>query len=626
MSLPVSQFLSPPPIGSVLFKNPPDTVPPTDELESLHAELKNLKQKTLERARKAGEDLKAIEESMRRLKEKEKGKAKAIEKVKKERAFTPLPNGDEARLPSQPPVAQQKPRLPSVSAPSIPPTPTPTVEPRKSTAEESKKKKKKRKRDELSDIEPEPVKVRKASPVPAHTHPHLPPPPSAPKPPKYPSSSLVFNKPAAGPDFALPPPMSLLPARPPVQPTPVAGPSKTTDVEEDFSKSKPSGQQVQIMTFYTSIEPWIRPIKEEDVGFLEYTADELEPFVMPKLGRHYSEVWEEDDTALHGGPLPGTAAVRTGRSYASSLTSPLPRWEPSTLMESDLLTEERGHGPLTERLISALIPMHDSTEWKGVKAAEEAMEGRPGTNGAAAAAARDKLNVADLEDRVKNVLRFHRLLDEVPDFSEAVDDPIATALRHAQRELRTVLATNKVRRARLTAIARDRLGYQEYVEMRDSLDKNITTLYTKLQRKDGPKANKKKKKGAELNGGVNGVQPTGISALPPCPAALGLGHDEDNRLHVPEQLQHLVETRRRWVDTIGGVFHDKQQQHPGRIWGMPQYSVYEDIDEEVRQELARLGPPPSAQSAKEATARTSNSTVSVSAKGKERALDGMEIG
>lgn len=75
------------------------------------------------------------------------------------------------------------------------------------------------------------------------------------------------------------------------------------------------------------------------------------------------------------------------------------------------MTEEHGHGPLNERLISALIPMQN--EWKGVKAAEEAMEGRPGTNGAAAQAARDKLNVADLEDRIKNVLRFHGLLDEI---------------------------------------------------------------------------------------------------------------------------------------------------------------------------------------------------------------------
>ena len=160
------------------------------------------------------------------------------------------------------------------------------------------------------------------------------------------------------------------------------------------------------------MEPWLRPIKEEDIGFLEYAGEEVEPFVMPKLGRHYTEVWEEEDVKAYGCPLPATAAMRASAPRHPAIPpGPLPRWEPSTLSDNDAVTEERGHGPLTERLVTALLPLA-ATEWKGVKAAEEAMEGRPGTNGAAAAAARDKLNVADLEDRVTNVLRFHGILNE----------------------------------------------------------------------------------------------------------------------------------------------------------------------------------------------------------------------
>jgi hypothetical protein len=88
MSPKLSSYSSPLPIGSSLFRNPPDTVPPTDELEALQAELERLKQRTLERAKKAGEDLKLISESMRRMKEREKGKAKLVEKVKRERDCT----------------------------------------------------------------------------------------------------------------------------------------------------------------------------------------------------------------------------------------------------------------------------------------------------------------------------------------------------------------------------------------------------------------------------------------------------------------------------------------------------------------------------------------------------------
>jgi transcriptional adapter 3 len=84
----MSSILSPyssPSMLLPLFKDPPEAVPPTDELEALQAELKTLSLKTLERAKKAGNDLKTIEESMRRMKEKEKGKAKAIEKMRRER-------------------------------------------------------------------------------------------------------------------------------------------------------------------------------------------------------------------------------------------------------------------------------------------------------------------------------------------------------------------------------------------------------------------------------------------------------------------------------------------------------------------------------------------------------------
>jgi transcriptional adapter 3 len=85
MSPKLVSYLSPPILRSSILNNPPDNVPPTDELEALQAELKSLKQSSMERARKAREDLKTIEESMRRMKEKEKGKAKATDKVKHER-------------------------------------------------------------------------------------------------------------------------------------------------------------------------------------------------------------------------------------------------------------------------------------------------------------------------------------------------------------------------------------------------------------------------------------------------------------------------------------------------------------------------------------------------------------
>ena len=84
-------YPSSPPLSSPLIVNPPDAIPPIDDLEALQAELKLLQRKAYERAKKAGDDLKAIEESMRRMKEKEKGKARALEKARKDRACAYFP-------------------------------------------------------------------------------------------------------------------------------------------------------------------------------------------------------------------------------------------------------------------------------------------------------------------------------------------------------------------------------------------------------------------------------------------------------------------------------------------------------------------------------------------------------
>ena len=183
-----------------------------------------------------------------------------------------------------------------------------------------------------------------------------------------------------------------------------------------------------------------------------------------------------------------------------------------------------------------------------------------------------------------------------------MDDPIATALRHAQRELRTVVATNKARKQCLISIAIDRLGHQEYLDGRDSIDRNITAFYAKLQKKDSPKNAKKKKQKLHdaassehfnhLQNHVNHSSGSGHigssippSMLVPCPAALGLNPDNELKLHVSEQLRQLVQTRRLWVDTIGTVFEEMQRQKPGRIWGLPTDSVYKGVDEEVRAAL-----------------------------------------
>ncbi|KAF7294600.1 hypothetical protein MIND_00996600 [Mycena indigotica] len=560
--LPFSRPTSP--IRSAIFKSPPDVVPSVEELESLQEELRQLKTRTLERAKKAGEDLKTIEDSMRRIKEREKGKAKQLEKVKRERDYTPDPELIKPRLSSQPLSDELK-----------------------------KKHKKKRKREDESDQEPgmDAQRPRKSTPPAPHTHP--------PKAQKSTPSSVTLpkvsmpvatrssRKPTPTPqingvgDFSIPPPISLLPTRPIPNERPKPGPSKPTDVMEDFSMAK-QPTQTPVSTFYTSVEPFLRPITEEDIGYLEHTNDEVEPFIMPRLGRHYLDVWAEQDALANGLSLPAGAG-QLGEAPADIFAPPAPKWDPSTLNEADLVTEGHGHGLLTERVLSALLPVGDGSAWKGVKAAEDAMEGRPGGSGAAAAR-KERLNVTELENRIRDTMRYHGLLETVPDYSEKVDDPIASALRFAQRELRQVVARNKFRKAKLVEIARSRLGYQEYLENRDLIDRNISNTYTKLQKKSEPKVPKKKKKFGDASASGTPVPGAGDSVPPlppPCPAASGLGPDDDNRLIVSEQLKHFVEMRRQFVDMVEDTMNEMQAERPGLLWGFPQRSIYEGMEEAV---------------------------------------------
>jgi len=148
-----------------------------------------------------------------------------------------------------------------------------------------------------------------------------------------------------------------------------------------------------------------------------------------------------------------------------------------------------------------------------------------------------------------------------------------------------VVATNKARKARLLAVAKDRLGYQEYVEAREALDKNIHALYTKLQKKDGPKVSKKKK----AKGEANGAAPTPASTPPigAWPSAAGLGPDDENKLRVPDPLGQLIAARRQWVDSVGGVFDVMEREQPGGIYGLPVQSIYEDLDADIAALQAR---------------------------------------
>lgn len=92
--------------------------------------------------------------------------------------------------------------------------------------------------------------------------------------------------------------------------------------------------------------------------------DEHEAFQLPPLGRHYSEIWALEDAA-EGAESDSAAAAAVRAAHAPGTSAhlgipPAPAFDPRTLRDEHAFgtarDEARG-GPLTERLMAALLPM-----------------------------------------------------------------------------------------------------------------------------------------------------------------------------------------------------------------------------------------------------------------------------
>jgi transcriptional adapter 3 len=169
---------------------------------------------------------------------------------------------------------------------------------------------------------------------------------------------------------------------------------------------------------------------------------------VPELGRHYTEQWEDEDIAFYGG-VPVSLDFTNSR-HASATSSnhvpggsppiPLQKWDPSTLGELDLASE-KGLGPLTERIASSFLSTANQASraaWKSVKEAEEAYEAKTAAeaNGAGVGSVstngsiipKERIYVADFEERLKESLRFHGILQ-----SDVSSSPSSSFQRNSER-------------------------------------------------------------------------------------------------------------------------------------------------------------------------------------------------
>jgi transcriptional adapter 3 len=328
--------------------------------------------------------------------------------------------------------------------------------------------------------------------------------------------------------------------------------------DKDFSNAKPSNQ-VSANTFQAYIEPYVRPLTEEDIAWLRERGDRVTPFINPRRGKKfYRQVWAEED----------------GISYDSSQDDkdqlPLNQGRGSidTLTDDKVETSEVSIGPLLSRLCSLLRYEHrtlpeDKESANGDTGLGDAMElDQPngeveakdeGKTFPPATAFRDadpngfktsvaKLDHAQLDERAKAELRYIGFLgaDDNPDYDAHYDDEVAERLRLLQNELKKQIVTNNARKARILKIAQEHMALLEFTTIQDDLDSQVQQAYLKRTRTMG-----KSKKGSQAKhrpggaGGGSHVAGAGIS-----------------RPAVGDAAKIVMDRRKRWNDAFLPIFDD----------------------------------------------------------------------
>ncbi|KAK4685019.1 transcriptional adapter 3, partial [Tremellales sp. Uapishka_1] len=353
-----------------------------------------------------------------------------------------------------------------------------------------------------------------------------------PDPSPTPSSSTAAVSAIAGDklDWSLPsqPVRALVPPRPGVQKPLKPGPKKQSEVDEDFSKNK-TPAQVAFPTFWSGVESYLRDVREDDLAMLAFKADAPEVYDIPSRGRHYTEIWDEED----GNP-PGTTPRFPVPNLRQTLAGPsqggphIPHFVPATEMrDENLFDEHRGLGSLTERIVAAVVGSKEDKEGKEGIESMEAMGMGMGKEPA-------KVDVVDLEERMKKELRAVMLLGEHDEYdpSSREDDEITSSLRQCQRLLHSQMMINEARKARLSELAKTRIAYTEYQTALEGIEKSIESSWAKRV---------KKKKTEE-----------GVGA-------------------VPENLKRLVRIRQKWISSVGKCMREREK---GEVVGLPTESIY----------------------------------------------------
>ncbi|KAF1813732.1 hypothetical protein P152DRAFT_457094 [Eremomyces bilateralis CBS 781.70] len=356
-----------------------------------------------------------------------------------------------------------------------------------------------------------------------------------------------------------------------------------TPPDRDFSNAKPA-TQVSAIAFANYVEPYIRPLTEEDLVFLREKQDRVTPFVMPPRGpRHFRDIWADEDGAMDvdsddeklpqneargsvnniNDEVAQTDQVSAGPVLARLLQSMRAEGRPS---ETDKETNGDTNIDDIDFDISAQLAAADSGEslTNGAANGTSSTPANPtlpsstafaeiSTNPSLKSLPPTKQTYTQLDDRALQELRHIGFIgpDDTPSYDSHFDDEVAARLRLLQSELKTQIIMNAARKARLYELAEESMAMQEFGSISDDLDGQLNQAYLKRNRTMG-------------KGKKNVKRPVGAQGAAAAAAAAGV-----TRPTVGEPIRALMERRAKWNSIIGPVVNF------GRT-GVPRESVFDE--------------------------------------------------
>ncbi|KAL9552059.1 hypothetical protein PS6_004685 [Mucor atramentarius] len=321
--------------------------------------------------------------------------------------------------------------------------------------------------------------------------------------------------------------------------------NRSSTPDTDFVRVK-AKDQVPILTFWTAIDPHFRPLAEEDRSFLMPKEDDDKFYTIPPLGRHYTDVWSEDDIpAMSRSHSPMSSSSRQGSyDHVKYLTHPL--------TDDHLFKGDISCGKLTERLLSSLVAdegimIHDEEDDQDDILSDDLLNTTKDYHHNRSIEEMSSIppdDIALFEERLKTELRYAGLFGEDDvDCNAREDDEICAELRLAARELKEQYTTNEYRKKRLLNVVDNQLQYEQYRHVLDNLDIQVEQCYLKRFR---TQKSKKRKTPASSKSALS------------------------------EHAVHAMTKRRAWVNALEGIFKDKNLV-------MPTESIFED-DGSIKQD------------------------------------------